>query len=374
MRVGFIGLGNMGSGMARNLIRAGHQLTVYNRTRQRAESLESLGARVVSSPAEAASAAEVLITMLADDGAVEQALLGHDGATGALPPGAVHVGMSTISVQLSRRLVAEHRAKQQHYIAAPVFGRPDAAAAGKLFIVAAGPSQQIERCRGLFDRMGQKTFVIDEQPPAANVFKLTGNFLITTVLESLAEAFALVRKSGLDAGKFLEVMTESLFSTLIPKLRQHDRVRQVRARGIQNATRIQGQPTGAGRCGRGSSANAHGKPGPRPVFRGDGPGIEQCRLVSDLPRFTSKCRTLGNDFCEATRPTSLRPAWERHSGFVLPGRCRQRVVWSVETGGRLRAEQAAVGARGRKAHLASRPCICSPPAAPCTANRQGRSK
>jgi len=209
--VGFIGLGNMGSGMARNLIRAGHQLTVYNRTRQRAESLESLGARVVSSPAEAASGAEVLITMLADDDAVEDALLGHDGALGALPPGAVHVGMSTISVQLSRRLGAEHQAKQQHYIAAPVFGRPDAAAAGKLFIVAAGPSQQIERCRGLFDRMGQKTFVVDEQPPAANVFKLTGNFLITTVIESLSEAFALVRKSGLNAEKFLEVMTESLF-------------------------------------------------------------------------------------------------------------------------------------------------------------------
>ena len=94
MRVGFIGLGNMGSGMARNLIKAGHQLTVYNRTRQRAEGLESLGARVVSSPAEAASAAEVLITMLADDGAVKDALLGHDGALGTLPPGAVHVGMN----------------------------------------------------------------------------------------------------------------------------------------------------------------------------------------------------------------------------------------------------------------------------------------
>jgi 3-hydroxyisobutyrate dehydrogenase-like beta-hydroxyacid dehydrogenase len=167
---------------------------------------------VVSSPAEAASAAEVLITMLADDRAVEDALLGNDGAVGALPPGAVHVGMSTISVQLSRRLLAEHQGKQQHYIAAPVFGRPDVAAAGKLFIVAAGPSEQIERCRSLFDRMGQKTFVVDEQPPAANVFKLTGNFLITTVIESLAEAFALVRKSGLNAEKFLEVMTESLFT------------------------------------------------------------------------------------------------------------------------------------------------------------------
>src|SRR5882762_9539672 len=222
MRVGFIGLGNMGSGMARNLIKAGHQLTVYNRTRQRAESLQSLGARVASSPAEAASGVEVLITMLADDPAVEDTLLGSDGAIGALPAGATHVGMSTISVQLSRRLLAEHQEKQQHYIAAPVFGRPDASAAAKLFIVVAGPSQQIERCRRLFDAMGQKTFVVDEQPPAANLFKLTGNFLITTVIESLSEAFALVRKSGLSAEKFLELLSESLFPT--PLYRNYGRM------------------------------------------------------------------------------------------------------------------------------------------------------
>jgi 3-hydroxyisobutyrate dehydrogenase-like beta-hydroxyacid dehydrogenase len=215
MKLGFIGLGNMGSAMARNLIKAGHQLILYNRTRQRAESLESLGARVASSPAEVASGVEVLITMLADDRAVEDALLGPHGALGGLPSGAIHVGMSTISVQLSRRLLAEHQGKQQHYIAAPVFGRPDAAAAGKLFIVVAGPSQQVERCSSLFDAMGQKTFVVDEQPPAANLFKLTGNFLITTVIESLSEAFALVRKSGLSAEKFLEVLTESLFPAAV---------------------------------------------------------------------------------------------------------------------------------------------------------------
>src|SRR5258707_6311848 len=132
----------MGSGMARNLIKAGHQLTVYTRTRQRAESLASLGARVVSSPAEAASAAEVLITMLADDRAVEDALLGNDGAVGALPPGAVHVGMSTISVQLSRRLLAEHQGKQQHYIAAPVLARAAGAASRKLVTLAPRPFQQ----------------------------------------------------------------------------------------------------------------------------------------------------------------------------------------------------------------------------------------
>jgi len=123
--------------------------------------------------------------------------------------------MSTISVALSRRLMGLHREKQQYYVAAPVFGRPDAAAAAKLFIVAAGPVKQIERCQILFDAIGQKTFVVDEEAPSANVIKLAGNFLITTVIEGLAEAFALVRKSGLDPNKFLEVLTGSLFAAPI---------------------------------------------------------------------------------------------------------------------------------------------------------------
>lgn len=215
MKVGFIGLGSMGSGMARNLIQAGHSLTVFNRTRSRTEEFRSLGAEIAGTPSEAASDVEALITMLADDHALEDALLGPGRAIQSLPAQAVHIGMSTISVVLSQRLTAAHREKQQHYLAAPVFGRPDAAAAGKLFIVAAGPAKQIERCHILFDAMGQKTFVVDEDAPAANVIKLTGNFLISTVIESLAEAVALVRKSGIDATKFLEVMTGSLFAAPI---------------------------------------------------------------------------------------------------------------------------------------------------------------
>ena len=120
--------------------------------------------------------------------------------------------MSTIIVALSRRLAAAHRERQQYYVAAPVFGRPEAAAARKLFIVAAGPVQQVERCQVLFDAMGQKTFVVDQEPSSANVTKLAGNFLISTTIESLAEAFSLVRKSGVDPNKFLEVLTGSLFS------------------------------------------------------------------------------------------------------------------------------------------------------------------
>jgi 3-hydroxyisobutyrate dehydrogenase-like beta-hydroxyacid dehydrogenase len=212
MRVGFIGLGKMGSAMARNLIKAGHELVLYNRTRRRAEELQPLGARVAETRAEAAHGVEALITMLADDPAVEDAMLGPGQALQSLPAGAVHIGMSTISVALSRRLTAAHWERQQNYVAAPVFGRPEAAAAGKLFIVTAGPVKQVERCQVLFDAMGQKTFVVDEEPSSANVTKLAGNFLISTLIESLAEAFSLVRKSGLDPNKFLEVLTGSLFS------------------------------------------------------------------------------------------------------------------------------------------------------------------
>jgi 3-hydroxyisobutyrate dehydrogenase-like beta-hydroxyacid dehydrogenase len=215
MKVGFIGLGNMGSAMARNLIKAGHRLTVYNRTRSRAEELRSLGATIAGAPNEAASGADALITMLADDSVVEEIIFSPGAAIQSLPAGGVHISMSTISVALSRRLAEAHREKQQRYLAAPVFGRPDAAAAAKLFIVAAGPTEEIERFRPLFDAMGQKTFVAGEEAQAANVFKITGNFLITTVIESLAESFALVKKYGLDPNTFLEVLTGSLFPAQI---------------------------------------------------------------------------------------------------------------------------------------------------------------
>jgi len=212
MKVGFIGLGNMGSAMARDLIKAGHTLTVYNRTRNRAEALQSLGATVAQTPGEAASGAEALITMLADDRAVEEVIFAPGNAIESLRSDSVHISMSTISVALSRRLAEAHRDRRQNYIAAPVFGRPDAAAAAKLFIVVAGPAGQIQRCRALFDAMGQKTFVVGEEAPAANLIKITGNFMTSTVIESLAEAFALVRKYGLDANTLLDVLTGSLFS------------------------------------------------------------------------------------------------------------------------------------------------------------------
>jgi 3-hydroxyisobutyrate dehydrogenase-like beta-hydroxyacid dehydrogenase len=212
MKVGFIGLGNMGSGMAPNLVRAGHTLTVYNRTRSRTEPLQEMGCTVAETPGAAATGVDAVITMLADDHALEEVVFSPGGLLESLAGDVVHVSMSTISVSMSRRLLEAHHGKGQQYIAAPVFGRPEAAASAKLFVVASGPSAEVERCRPLFDAMGQKTFLAGDDPPAANVIKLTGNFLITSVIESLAEATALVRKYGIDPTTFLDILTGSLFT------------------------------------------------------------------------------------------------------------------------------------------------------------------
>ena len=212
MKIGFIGLGNMGSAMAHNLAKAGYPLTVYNRTRSRAEILAKEGASIAATPGQAATQADIILTVVADDHALEEVVFSHDGILEALPDGGLHVGLSTISVAFARRLTEAHRERKQHYASAPVFGRPEAAAAAKLFVVVAGEQDQIERCSELFDVIGQKTFVVGTEPAAANVVKLTGNFLITTVLEGLAESFALARKSGVEPGKLLEVLTGSLFS------------------------------------------------------------------------------------------------------------------------------------------------------------------
>ena len=208
MNVGFAGLGQMGTGMARNLIKAGHQVTVYNRTRSHAEQLAAEGAKVADSPGALADAG-IVITMLADDSAVESVVFG--GLLDRLPRGGLHVSMSTISVALSQRLAAAHKERGQNYLAAPVFGRPEAAAAAKLFIVAAGPRDQFERCAELFSALGQRTFYVGEEAHRANVIKLSGNFLIASMVESLGEATALVRKYGMDPREYIELITSTLF-------------------------------------------------------------------------------------------------------------------------------------------------------------------
>jgi 3-hydroxyisobutyrate dehydrogenase-like beta-hydroxyacid dehydrogenase len=201
----------MGAPMARNLLKAGHHLTVYNRTRSKAEALAREGAKVADRVADACRN-DVLITMLADDPAVEGVVFGEGGALSALPRNAIHISMSTISVALSDRLAEAHGKANHGYVAAPVFGRPEAAAAAKLFVVAAGPEATLARCYPLFDALGQQTFVISAKPSEANLVKLSGNFLIASMLESLGEAFALVRKAGIDPHRYLDILTNSLFT------------------------------------------------------------------------------------------------------------------------------------------------------------------
>jgi 3-hydroxyisobutyrate dehydrogenase-like beta-hydroxyacid dehydrogenase len=210
MKVGFIGLGSMGLPMATNLLKAGQDLIVYNRTRSRAEEMAKQGARAAGSPREAATGVEVLISMLADDAAVESVMFGDQGALAGLSRGATHASMSTIGHALSRRLHTEHQTRGQSYIAAPVFGRPDAAQAAKLWIVTAGPAQAIERCRPLFDAMGQGIEIVGDDPPRANVVKLAGNFILASAIEAMGEAFALVRKYGVEPSRFLEIVNGRL--------------------------------------------------------------------------------------------------------------------------------------------------------------------
>jgi len=203
--------------MAQNLLRAGHEVVVWNRTPSKAEPLTSAGGKPAKTPGEAAQAAEIVITMLADDHAVSSAVLGAEGVAQELARGAMHVSMSTISVALSQKLAEEHAARGQHYIAAPVFGRPEAAAAGKLFIVSAGPKDAVERAMPVFEAMGQRVFGFGDKPEMANVVKLSGNFLIAAVIESLGEAIALTRKYGIKPQEYVEFLTDTLFAAPVYK-------------------------------------------------------------------------------------------------------------------------------------------------------------
>lgn len=210
MDAALIGLGQMGTGIAKSLLRAGHRLRLYNRTVARAEALLGAGALLARSVAEACQE-DVVMTMLADDAAVEVVTFGQGGIAASLKPGAIHVSLSTISVTLSERLVTEHARLGQEYVAAPVFGRPDAAEAARLAVVTAGKPDAVQRCRPLFEAMGPKLLVAGERPASANVIKLIGNFLLGSVIESLAEAFALGRKSGVDEEFLFEFLTTALF-------------------------------------------------------------------------------------------------------------------------------------------------------------------
>ncbi|HTR05584.1 MAG TPA: NAD(P)-dependent oxidoreductase [Paraburkholderia sp.] len=208
MDIGFIGLGEMGGAMVGNLLKAGHTVRVWNRTAAKAQALAAAGARLVGSPGDA-FCGDAVISMLADDAAlcevIDATLLDH------APQGLVHVNMATISVALAGSLAHAHAGRGLHYVAAPVLGRPDAAQAAKLTIMAAGPSEAIDRVQPLFDAVGQKTWRVGAQPQQANVMKLAANFMLASAVESLGEAAALLDGYGVAMRDFLDVVTAGPF-------------------------------------------------------------------------------------------------------------------------------------------------------------------
>jgi len=216
MKLGFIGVGRMGAAMAANLLKAGHEVTVYNRTPDKARVLSSLGARVATCVADACRG-EAIITMLSNDEVVHSVVFDGGGVLASADSGAVHVSMSTISVGLSARLATAHAAARQRFVAAPVFGRPEAAAAAQLFIVAAGARAAVDDCAPLFSAMGQRLFYLGPEASAANLVKLSGNFLIASVIESLGEAMALIDKAGIDQRTYLDLLTSTLFNVPLYK-------------------------------------------------------------------------------------------------------------------------------------------------------------
>ncbi len=210
--IGFVGLGAMGEPMAANLVAAGYKLRVYNRTASKADALVSMGATRVERPGDAAPAGGVAITMLSDDAALEGVTLGAGGLAERLGAGGIHISMSTVAPATARRLAKHHAACGNVYIAAPVFGRPDAAKAKRLWVLASGPAAQKTAIRPLLEAMGQAIFDFGEEPGAANVAKLAGNFLIAANLEAMSEAFAMAEKQGVERAAVADMLSKTLFA------------------------------------------------------------------------------------------------------------------------------------------------------------------
>lgn len=213
MRIGFIGLGNMGIPMAQHLIAAGHELAVWNRSEGRSEPLLREGAIQAGTPAEAELGADAIITMLFDDAANEDVLFGPHGLLDALTPGILHISCSTISVALSERLTAEHAKRGIDFVAAPVFGRPTIAQEGRLWIVAAGADAAIERARPILQAFSRGITVVGTEPRQAHAVKLGGNFLISAMIHSLSEAFVFSEQQGIAPEVFFEAVNSALFQS-----------------------------------------------------------------------------------------------------------------------------------------------------------------
>jgi 3-hydroxyisobutyrate dehydrogenase-like beta-hydroxyacid dehydrogenase len=213
MKIGFIGLGNMGAAIAANLVRAKHDVAVWNRSAAKARSLVDAGAVLAVNPRAAATGREIVITMLADDAALETVLAGAEGVFEGLAPGALHISMSTISVASAQRIAGQHSAREQRFLSAPVFGRPEAALAAKLYVVAAGNHAAFQATGPLFSSISQRVFYVGETPSDANLLKLCGNFMILAAIEAMAEALTLAQKGGVAKRQLLEVLTGTLFDS-----------------------------------------------------------------------------------------------------------------------------------------------------------------
>ncbi len=213
MKIGFLGLGKMGTPMAMHLITAGHELRVWNRTEGRTKPLIREGAIAAATPAEAELGADAVFTMLFDDAANEEVLFGPNGLMDALSPGALHISCSSISVALSERLTEEHARRGQEFVAAPVFGRPNVAQEGRLWIVVAGAENAIAKARPLLEPMSRGISVVGSEPRQAHAVKLGGNFLITMMVQSLSESFVYAEKQGIDPAIFFEAVNSALFQS-----------------------------------------------------------------------------------------------------------------------------------------------------------------
>lgn len=215
MKIGFIGLGNMGAAIAGNLVKARHDVKVWNRSTDKAQPLVQAGATLAENPKAAAVGRDIVFTMLSDDAALNSVVSGENGLVAGLSAGSLHVSMSTVAVATAERIAATHLALGQRFLCAPVFGRPAAAAAAKLFIVVGGAPADFQAIGPLLESISQRSFFVGDKPAAANLVKLCGNFMILSTIESLGEAMALAEKGGVSKQRLLEVLTGSLFNSSV---------------------------------------------------------------------------------------------------------------------------------------------------------------
>lgn len=211
----FIGLGAMGIPMAKNLLKHGVKLGVFNRTREKAEELRNAGALFLEKPSDAFKYSSIVFSMLANDNALNEITEGEHGLLSSAGKGCVHVSLSTVSPDTIKHLAEKHKEKKAHLISAPVFGRPEVAKRQELWICMAGASEGKERVKPFLELLGRKVYDFGPHPETANFIKISGNFMILSTIEMLSEAFAVVKNNGIDPEEFLSLMTETLFPSPI---------------------------------------------------------------------------------------------------------------------------------------------------------------